>query len=437
MDAMTSSRGWRWPFVLGIAFGLVALLGVRTCVNYTYVPDRIVSPLLVESDQDAADAIVVLGASVVGACTPGHSGVRRVMHAVRLWRDRRAPFILITGGSGPSPCPVSRAMADMARELGVPDHVLRIEPVSRSTAENASLGGVLLRGWGVRRVILVSDRLHLTRARAAFQAQGFDVRLSAVPIYEGHEDNVSMLIAGLREYIALGYYWTRGWLAPAGLSASAPRAVPAMSAPQYPDGPLVLLGASYAQAWSVQAIGGVPVVNRGLAGQQSFELMERFERDVVSARPRAVLLWGFINDIFRAPQSDLEPALARIRSSYEQMIAAARQAGIEPILATEVTARPQGGTLTTEVVNVVASMLGKTAYQDRINQPVMATNRWLRELAAREGLLLLDFETTLAEPGGRRRRSFAQPDGSHITDAGYAMLAAYAIPLLEEHLRER
>ena len=50
----------------------------------------------------------------------------------------------------------------------------------------------------------------------------------------------------------------------------------------------------------------MPVINRGVAGQQSFELLARFDNDVVPERPRAVILWGFINDIFRAP-SDTEP----------------------------------------------------------------------------------------------------------------------------------
>ena len=50
---------------------------------------------------------------------------------------------------------------------------------------------------------------------------------------------------------------------------------------------------------------------------------------------------------------------------------------------------------------------------------------------------MLDFQRVLEEPGGRRRAAFTQSDGSHITDRGYAMLAAYAEPILVEYFRDR
>ena len=60
---------------------------------------------------------------------------------------------------------------------------------------------------------------------------------------------------------------------------------------------------------------------------------------------------------------------------------------------------------------------------------------WLRGLAARERVLLLDFESVVADGAGERRREFAKDDGSHIPDAGYAALSAYASPVLAEHFR--
>ena len=95
--------------------------------------------------------------------------------------------------------------------------------------------------------------------------------------------------------------------------------------------PIVVLGASYAAGWKVADIGGVPVQNAGVTGQQSFEMLARFDRDVAAVRPRAVVLWGFINDIFRA--DDVDRALTRVRESYTEMIKRARAEQIEPVLA--------------------------------------------------------------------------------------------------------
>ena len=199
------------------------------------------------------------------------------------------------------------------------------------------------------------------------------------------------------------------------------------------NGPIVLLGASYAAGWPLTDVAGVPIVNKGIAGQQSFELLERFDADVVQLAPRAVILWGFINDIFRA-QEHVDAAVARIKDSYMMMIARARSAGIVPVLATEVTARPTSRGVTDRLMNWAATLLGKQAYQDRINQQVLAVNDWILDTGRREGLLVLQLQQITAEPGGRRLPAFAQADGSHITPAGYDHLTAYARPILQEFL---
>jgi lysophospholipase L1-like esterase len=195
---------------------------------------------------------------------------------------------------------------------------------------------------------------------------------------------------------------------------------------------VVLLGASYAGGWKLPAAGRHPVINKGVAGQQSFELLERFESDVAAARPQAVVIWGFINDIFRAPGGRIEEVLPRIRESYLSMVALSRKHGIEPILATEVTVRSADGFLET-LAGWVGSIRGKESYQDRINRHVMETNRWVAGLAQREDLLLLDLQGALSEPGGRRRRQFTDADGSHITPAGYEALTTFARPILDRH----
>lgn len=425
-------------FWTGVLAGIVGLLLARWAVNESTLPDRVVAPLLGGTSSADADAIVALGGGVTGDCVPNISSARRVIRAARLFREGRAPRLLITGGVGDGGCAVAEAMRDLARELGVPDDRIVLERESHSTWENGERSAPVLRALGVRRVLLVTDRLHMTRAAGVFARHGFAVEPAPVPVFEGHEDNVSMLAAGAREAAALTYYRLRGWVAPpvaaAALEAGRDVAHVGFDAPAAPgQGPVVLLGASYAANWTWQDLAGVPVVNAGIAGQQSFELLERFDRDVVAHRPRAVVIWGFINDIFRAGPGEADRVLARTRDSYTALVRRARESGIEPILATEVTVRPRKTVIDT-VMSTVGWLLGRTSNQDLVNGQVRSMNGWLRQLAQRERLLLLDLEPVLADSGGQRRWSFAVEDGSHISPDGYRALTDYARPLLLGHL---
>ena len=86
---------------------------------------------------------------------------------------------------------------------------------------------------------------------------------------------------------------------------------------------LVILGASYALDWPIQQLDSFNIVNRGIGGNQSFEMADRFESDVIALDPDGVIIWGFINDIFRADPLQMNAVKARIVASYKQMLAAA------------------------------------------------------------------------------------------------------------------
>lgn len=394
--------------------------------------------------------IVVPGAGITEACTANLNSLRRVLLAVRLHRQGRAPAILFTGGVPEgSQCSVAGVMEALAREIGIPATSMHVEALSRSTWQNAEMSTPVLHALGARRLLLVTDRLHMARAQACFARFGFEIERGSVPVYEGARDNVEMLYWGLREYLAIWYYRLRGRIGGGSVAgagapispqrpiASAARHGPrhAMNAPvRYPEGPLVILGASYAAGWKLHDISGVAVVNKGIPGQQSHELLARFESDVVSLRPRAVLIWGFINDVHRAPREQITAAVERAHRSFEQMVVLARTSGIEPIIATEVTIR-QPKTLAADLQMFLGRLLGRTSYQGYINRHVLETNAWLRDLADRQRIRLLDLQPMLADASNSRRRAYATDDGSHIPEPGYAALTQYARPILEAWLK--
>lgn len=199
-----------------------------------------------------------------------------------------------------------------------------------------------------------------------------------------------------------------------------------MASDPLPNENVVVIGASYAGSWPIESIGVLPVVNKGVGGQESHEMLARFADDVTAKGPRYVIIWGFINDVFRTDLDQAETRLERSRDDYRRMVELARAADIRPVLATEITMAKSPG-----LVNALRYWLdglrGKQSYAERVNRHVMAMNAWIREFGADNGIPVLDFEAVFAESDGWRQPAFATDDGSHVTTEGYAALTAYVV----------
>lgn len=200
--------------------------------------------------------------------------------------------------------------------------------------------------------------------------------------------------------------------------------------PQMRSRSLVILGASYAAGWGAPPLPGFdPVINRGIGGEETGDMLRRFDRDVAAARPGAVLIWGHVNDITRSTPERLEATKVAAREHYRQMIHKARAAGVEVILATEVPwTEPVG--LMNDLRAFIGHLRGKESYAQRVSAHVGELNEFVRELAARERILVLDFERVFANDEGTRKTQFSAEDGSHISQAGYAALTDYSKRIL-------
>jgi len=223
-------------------------------------------------------------------------------------------------------------------------------------------------------------------------------------------------------------FWLSGLLLAGALEVRAAEEVVELNAR------VVLIGASYAEDWPIARIGNeYDVLNVGIGGQESSEMLQRFEADVVSHTPTAVVIWGFINDFFRSAADEADETKSEIKANFTSMIQIAKENGIQPIVATEVTMGIDGG-LTGTIRRWIGSIRGKQSYQSRINSHVREMNDWLREHARKEGLVLLDLEHALYGSDGERKSSYGQEDGSHISPAGYEALSQYALPVLQDGL---
>lgn len=127
----------------------------------------------------SAQAIVILGggkrshAPEFGGETVNRLTLERLRYGARLARKTGLP-VLVTGGSGDEGQPESDLMrATLETDFHVP--VRWIESASRDTRENARFSAVHLQAAGVQRIVLVTHAIHMARARAEFEHQGFEV----------------------------------------------------------------------------------------------------------------------------------------------------------------------------------------------------------------------------------------------------------------------
>ena len=153
----------------------------------------------------SADAIVVMGARVT---QNGPSAVLRARAeiGVDLWRKGVAPFLVGTGGLGPFPPTEAETIANVARDAGVTDSSLVIEPWSHSTEESAGFVASLAAQHGWRRIVVVSDRYHVLRAAWMYKDQGFDVQTACTDERAYRERDLAF--QRIREIGGLAYYAT-------------------------------------------------------------------------------------------------------------------------------------------------------------------------------------------------------------------------------------
>lgn len=136
-------------------------------------------------DTTPTDAIAVLGASQYWG-TPSPVFSNRLDHAYDLWAAGVAPRIITVGGKIEGDITTE---AEAGRRYlinkGVPaDQVIAL-PDGRDTIESIEKIDAQLRELGSDSVTLVSDRLHLARAKAIAGSLGLDVHVSGRAFSDG------------------------------------------------------------------------------------------------------------------------------------------------------------------------------------------------------------------------------------------------------------
>ncbi|WP_175493907.1 YdcF family protein [Microvirga guangxiensis] len=149
-----------------------------------------------------ADAAIVLGAAVY-TDRPSPVFEERIRHGVNLFRAGRVRRLVMTGGRGPGDrLSEARAARDWSVGQGVPPNAILLEEASSTTQENLTFALPILRRHGAKRVLIVSDPLHMRRAMAIARRLGIEAEPSPTPtsLYVGWKA-WGMFLAGEAYYL--------------------------------------------------------------------------------------------------------------------------------------------------------------------------------------------------------------------------------------------
>ncbi len=139
----------------------------------------------------------------------------------------------------------------------------------------------------------------------------------------------------------------------------------------------------------------VNVVNKGICGELTAGMLERFSRDVVAERANCVIILGGTNDI----GWNLDPTI--IAHNLGAMYDAALSSGIMPVACT------------------IPSILGF----DESIPPRLRLNSMIRTQAEKRSIAFVDLFAATADPLTNRLSEQYSADGLHLNGKGYERMA--------------
>jgi vancomycin permeability regulator SanA len=141
----------------------------------------------------SAHCILVLGNTVLPNGQPAPRTQARLDKAVQLFRDGRAPMVMVSGGTGVEGQPEGSRMADYLIAQGVPASAIVVDDHGDHTEMTAQhcRTEAQRRGWS--QVLVVSQFFHLTRCKLLLRQAGISGVSSAHADYFEWRDVYSTL----------------------------------------------------------------------------------------------------------------------------------------------------------------------------------------------------------------------------------------------------
>ncbi len=164
--------------VVLVSFALIAL-------GYLLYIARQIARESTVNEEGNADVIIVLGAAEYHGL-PSPVLKARLNHALVLYLQHRAPYILTTGGAGGDPVFTEGEVGrSYLTRRGVPSEAILVEPEGTSTAESLGAAVQIMNRMRMHSCIVVSDGYHIFRVKRMLQFQGIKVYGSPRPTGTG------------------------------------------------------------------------------------------------------------------------------------------------------------------------------------------------------------------------------------------------------------
>jgi lysophospholipase L1-like esterase len=166
---------------------------------------------------------------------------------------------------------------------------------------------------------------------------------------------------------------------------------------------VIFLGDSITQSWHLSDLGlsHLEVLNRGISGQTTPQMLVRFQQDVVRLRPAVVHILAATNDF---AENTGPTTLAAIEDNFRSMVEIAQANHIRVVLAS---------------VLPVADYPWRRGLQP--SPRIVALNSWLRAYARQRKLVYVDYYSAVVDSEGGMKSALSE-DGVHPNPAGYAVM---------------
>ena len=168
----------RWLFRAAACLAVLAGIAAGSAL---YSIARAIERQSIVDEARPADVILVLGAAEYRG-RPSPVLEARLNHALFLYRQRLAPRILTTGGSGGDPTftegEVARAYLSKHE---VPSEAVVVESEGATTVESTTAAAEIMRRLNLKSCIVVSDGYHIYRVKKMLESEGMSVYGSPRP----------------------------------------------------------------------------------------------------------------------------------------------------------------------------------------------------------------------------------------------------------------
>ena len=162
--------------------------------------------------------------------------------------------------------------------------------------------------------------------------------------------------------------------------------------------------------WLMQREPSWDVINQGVNGERSDQILARFDRDVVAQRPAAVVIIAGVNDVYQG--RTVGHVVGQLRTMYDR----AKDMKIPVVAGTIIpynTATPEQNARMHEI------------------------NAWIHETAAADPAITFVDTRAAAAARGEIDRLFDSPDELHPSAAGYRRMADAILPVLRGVIKSK